>query len=344
MKDAIQNLVSRIPKVELHIHLEGAIPLETLLRLIQRSGRERIHDLESLKARFRYSDFEDFLLRWTWKNTFIERESDFREIAYRTLQMLHAQNVRYAELFYSPADFEPNGFSITGITENLIEAGTAAAADFGIQSNWIVDLVRDFGPDNAIIVLDQVTPFRDDGVIGIGIGGTEHHYPASPFADVYREAQRRGFRLTAHAGESVGPESIWSALLDLQVERIGHGLHAYRDPQLITYLRIHQIPLEISVISNILTGVWDSVATHPIRRYFDQGLRVTINSDDPGMFQSSIHSEYMTLMNDLHFELPELKEMSLNGVRASFLPPEMKSRLMNEFEMEWESILGRGLS
>jgi len=334
-----EQYIREMPKVELHLHLEGAIPHETLLSQIRRKGTEpSIKTVEDLEAKLTYTDFPSFIDLWVWKNTFIENEHDFEEIAYAVLEGLSRQNVKYVEAFYAPGDYSRHGLSVDGITECVIAGKERAGREFGIRCELILDLIRDHGPEIGMTRLDEVTPYLGKGVIGIGIGGSEQTFPAGPYADVYREAKRRGFRLTAHAGEVAGADSVRSAIEDLGAERIGHGLRAYEDPGVLAMLKERRIPLEMCVISNSRTGVCPSVKDHPIKDYFRRGLMVTVNSDDPSMFSSTLTDEYLALVRDLGFTLDEVKRVALNAVEASFLPAQGKAALRSTFESEWAAL------
>lgn len=339
----IRELLLAIPKVELHLHLEAALTLTTLYDFIRRSGREQdgIRSVEDLASRFNFRNFDDFISRWVWKNTFIRDERDFERIAYDMLSSLKAQNVHHLEVFYSPADFRSRGFSTSLITESILEGVRRARSDFGISCLLIADMVRDFGPDAAFSRLDEITPYREKGVVGIGLGGSEHRYPAELFTELYREAVKRGFRVVAHAGEVAGPASIWSAIRNLGVERIGHGTRAIEDDSLVEYLRERQIPLECCIISNVKLGGCSDCASHPIRHYFDCGLLVTVNSDDPLMFSSTLTDEYVTLYEHLHFSLQQIREISTNAVKASFLAPEDREGLLQLWDREWDRLTDR---
>ncbi len=338
----IEKIITEIPKIELHLHLEGAIPLETLFNFIQRDGRESsIKTLDDLRKKLTYTNFAHFIDVWRWMNTFIKEEKDFEEIAYQVLGNLHKQNVRYVEAFYAPGDYGRQGLSVTGITECLIKGKKKAYRDFGIQSELIVDLVRDHGPEIGRQRLEELKPYLGKGLIGIGLGGSEQSFPAPPYAIVYQEAKKRGFRLTAHAGEAAGADSIWAVIKKLEVERIGHGVRANEDPQLVSLLKERQIPLELCVISNVRTSVCADLESHPIKQYFQQGLMVTVNSDDPTMFNTSINQEYLALAQKLGFTIRDLKSLSMNGIRASFMSERNKELMKSQFEKEWEQILNK---
>ena len=344
LSDRLEKFIREIPKVELHLHLEGAIPLETLFGFIQRRGNNKlIKNLKDLKKRLVYSNFAQFIKVWLWKNNFITEYEDFEELAYRVLKSLSQQNVKYVEAFYSPRDFTLRNkkLSACGITEGLIKGKKRAFDDFGIRSELIVDVVRDYGPRMGMGLIKELSGYLGRGLIGIGLGGSEKLFPAGLFTKVYQEARERGFRLTAHAGEVAGAKSIWAALEELGAERIGHGLRAYEDPRLINYLREKQIPLEMCVVSNIKTQVCKSFKEHPVRNYFKDGLMVTINSDDPTMFNTSITNEYLVLIQKFGFSLEEIRKVNFNSIKASFMTGEEKDAMKGTFNKEWERLTSK---
>jgi adenosine deaminase len=336
----IEGLIQAAPKTELHLHLEGAIPLETLYALIQRQGGDpSVNSIEDLEQKLTYTDFAHFIELWIWKNTFITEEQDFETIAYQVLRNLSEQNVKYVEAFYSPGDYTHKGLTVQGITEYLIKGKERARQDFGIRCELIVDIVRGDGVEVGMQRLDETEPYLGKGLIGIGLGGSEHKFPADPYAPVYKEAKRRGFRLTAHAGEAVGPPSIWAVIRKLGCERIGHGVRANEDPVLVAYLKEHQIPLELCVVSNVRTRVCESVESHPIRQYYNEGLMVTVNSDDPVMFNTTLTHEYLMLAQHLNFAINDLRQLTLNGIDAAFLSEKEKASMKAKFEREWHNLL-----
>jgi len=344
LTNRLEQFIGEIPKVELHLHLEGAVPLETLFGFIQNRGNNKlIKNLEDLKKRLVYSNFTQFIKVWLWKNSFITEYEDFEELSYQVLKSLSQQNVKYVEAFYSPRDFTLRNrkLSACGITESLIEGKKRAFDDFGIQSELIVDIVRDYGPRMGMGLIKELSGYLGRGLIGIGLGGSEKLFPAGFFTKVYQEARDRGFRLTAHAGEADGAKSIWAALDELGTERIGHGLRAYEDPRLIDYLRERQTPLEMCVVSNIKTQVCKSFKEHPAKNYFKEGLMVTVNSDDPSMFDTSITNEYLVLIQKFGFSLEEIRKVNFNSIEASFMTDEEKDVMRGTFNKEWERLTSK---
>jgi len=323
------NWFEQVPKVELHLHLEGAIPHNALWELVQKYGGDpSLPDLEALKRRFEYQDFPHFIETWIWKNQFLREYEDFTFFAEAVARDLARQNIRYVEAFFSPGDFACYGLQTQKLTE-AIRAGLARVAD--IEVMLVADLIRDFGPEKAAITLAEVNEAQNLGVIGIGIGGSEQLYPPEPFQKVYAQARRLGLRTSAHAGEAAGAESIWGAIRSLRVERIGHGARAGEDERLLDYLAKEGLPLEVCPLSNVRTGVVNSIEEHPVRRYFERGLVITINTDDPQMFGNSLAEEYMLLEEKLGFSRDEIRALILQGIHAAWLPQERKKQLVEAF-------------
>jgi adenosine deaminase/aminodeoxyfutalosine deaminase len=215
-----------------------------------------------------------------------------------------------------------------------MEAGRVRAEkEFGITLYWIFDAVRHFGPEEAARVFRKAAELRQEcpSIVGIGIGGDERRGGAEPFRDLFQEAKDAGLRLTAHAGETMGPESIWAAL-NIGAERIGHALSAQLDPDLMEVLAERQVPLEICVTSNVRTGCCPTLEEHPVRRYFDAGLMVTLNSDDPAMFESDLQDEYRVAHDAFGFTAEHLRELAANSIEASFLPAVRKVALLHQIE------------
>ncbi|NHZ84265.1 MAG: adenosine deaminase [Planctomycetia bacterium] len=324
-----------MPKAELHLHLDGAFTLDCLFDLVHKYGGDpEINSIADLRNRFVFSDFPHFVETWFWKNRFFREPIDFEVSVYRTLKELSFQNIVYLEAFFSPWDYKESGVIPTDIVRATQHAVKRAEKDFNIQCRLIVDITRDHGHKNAIDRLNEITPFLGEQIIGIGLGGSEQHYPTHMFKDVFVEAKRRGFHCVAHAGEIMGPESIWSAIKDLKVERIGHGVRAIEDLELMEYLRNEQIPLEVCVISNIKTGVYHGFADHPFTELFSKGLLLTVNSDDPTMFGIALADEYSILYNKLNLSMSEIKNIQINAIESSFAPKAEKEKIkeiMNRF-------------
>jgi len=261
----------------------------------------------------------------------LRNPEDYELTTYRLMERLKAQNVLHAEVIVSVGVCLWRKQDFAAIFEGLERGRVRGAKDFGLSLVWIFDAIRQFGAEKAQRVVDLAIQFRERNVVAFGIGGDELAGPAEWFTAVYARAAEHGLHLTAHAGESAGPESVWGAL-NLKAERIGHGLTAGQDPELIEELAESQVPIEICVTSNLRTGCCAELAQHPVRRYFDQGLMLTINSDDPAMFRTSLAAEYGLVQETFGFTDEHLRELARNSFEASFLPPDRKIEFLNLFD------------
>jgi len=318
-----------IPKIENHLHLEGAIPHEALWQLIEKyGGDETVRNLDQLKEKFVYRDFNHFIEMWVWKNRFIREFDDFLLISEAVFSDLVKQNVKYAEIFISPSLFKEK-LSIQRIVEAI---SLSVHKVQGIKIQLIVDLVRDYGPEEEMRTLHEINEVKNLGIIGIGIGGSENDYPPQLFKAVYKQARKYGFKTTAHAGEASGPESIWSAIHDLHVDRIGHGTRAVEDPELLEYLSDRKIPVELCPLSNLCTRVIHSIEEHPVKTFIEKGIPVSINTDDPKMFGNSLAQEYQTLKNVFNYSNEEIHTIILNSIDTLWLDDQEKNELVKEFQ------------
>ena len=315
-----------LPKAELHLHLEGSIDPSTLRELRQRHGKSST--LTEIEKLYQYDDFPGFLMAFKAVTEDLQTPGDYELITYRLMETLKAQNVLHAEVYISAGICLRRNQDFAAIFEGLERGRARGEQDFGVSLLWIFDAVRHFGPDAALEAFKLAVYFRDRNVVGVGIGGDEQQAPPELFRDAYAYAAENGLRLTAHAGESAGPESIWGAL-NLRAERIGHGLTAYQDPELVEELGLRQVPVEICLTSNLRTGCCPSLAEHPLRDYFDRGVMVTLNSDDPAMFRTSLVREYQLAQENFGFTDEHLRELARNSFEASFLPPEKKLQFLN---------------
>ena len=323
-----------LPKAELHIHLEGTITPETLVELSRRHDREPL-TLQQAQALYVYADFQAFLMTFKAVSERLQTADDFAFITYEMVRALAEQGVVHAEVYLSWGillRFKPN-LKIEAVMDAVEEARVRAEREFGTTVLWIIDAVRHFGVEEAATVFRLAGELKPkySSIVGIGIGGDEARGPADEFREVYAEAKAAGLRLTAHAGESTGPESIWAAI-NIGAERIGHGLAAQHDADLLEVLATRQIPLEINVTSNIRTGCCPTFEAHPLREYFEGGLMVTLNSDDPPMFGSHLLDEYVLAQKLFAFSLEQMRELAANAVEASFLDPARKLKLLAAIE------------
>jgi adenosine deaminase/aminodeoxyfutalosine deaminase len=323
--------IRALPKAELHLHLEGSVDAETLLDLRQRSGVKPANPADVARI-FDYHDFTGFLFAFKTITEHLRTADDYELITYKLLERLRDENVRYAEITVSAGVILLRRLDLASVLQGLERARSRGERDFGVSVNWIFDAVRQFGTDHAWQVAKEAVRYRDRGVVAYGIGGDERLAPPELFRDIYAFCAQQGLRLTAHAGETTGPESIRGALDSLRVERIGHGLTACQDEALVARLAAEQVPLEICVTSNLCTGCCKAAHLHPLRSYFDRGCLVTLSTDDPALFRTCLSREYQFAQQVFGFTNAELKQLAANSFLASFLPEERKRAFLAEVE------------
>ncbi|MGC2182616.1 MAG: adenosine deaminase [Terriglobales bacterium] len=323
------SFIVTLPKAELHLHLEGAIDPSTLLELRQRHGKPS--SLSEIEQLYTYQDFNGFLMAFKAVTEDLRTADDYELITYRLMERLKAQSVLHAEVYVSVGVCLWRKQDFGAIFEGLDRGRKSGERDFGVSLLWIFDAVRQFGPAAAREVFEVAVRHRERSVVAVGIGGDEQKGPPELFRDAYAYAAEKGLHLTAHAGENAGPESVWGAL-NLRAERIGHGLTAAQDPELVEELSTRQVPVEICLTSNIRTGSCPSLSLHPVRQYFDQGIMITLNTDDPAMFRTSLAREYQLAQQSFGFTEEHLRELARNSFEASFLPAEKKLTFLNLFD------------
>ncbi|HXZ32599.1 MAG TPA: adenosine deaminase [Terriglobales bacterium] len=323
------SFILTLPKAELHLHLEGCIDPPTLLQL--RASHGKNSTLAEIQQLYQYENFTGFLMAFKAVTDDLQTPEDFELITYRLMEKLKAENVLHAEVYISVGVCLWRKQDFKAIFEAMERARERGERDFGVSLLWIFDAVRQFGPEAAQRVAELAVQYQRPSVVGFGIGGDELKAPPELFRDVYAFAADHGLRLTAHAGESAGPGSIWGAL-NLRAERIGHGLTACQDQELVEELSRRQLPIEICLTSNFRTGCCSSAAEHPVRNYFDQGIMITLNSDDPAMFGTSLAREYQLAQEKFGFTDEHLRELARNSFEASFLPAEKKVNFLNLFD------------
>jgi aminodeoxyfutalosine deaminase len=322
-----------LPKAELHLHLEGSITPETLVELSRINDAEPL-SLSDARAVYSYSDFPSFLMSFKAVTERLHTPADYETITYNMLRDLGKQGVRHAEAYISVGILYHFGRLDVDEVMAAVERGRERGeAKFGVSLFWIIDAVRHFGVEECTRVFTKAAELSRTypSVVGIGIGGDEARGPAQDFRDIYAEAKANGLHLTCHAGESTGPQSIWAAL-NIGAERIGHALSAQQDAELLEILAERQIPLELNITSNLRTGCCTELMEHPVRLYFESGLMVTLNSDDPPFFGANLLDEYLLAHREFEFSLEQLREMAANSIEASFLKPDRKLALLGEIE------------
>ncbi|MGH9327081.1 MAG: adenosine deaminase [Terriglobia bacterium] len=332
----LESFIHRLPKAELHLHLEGSIEPETLRELTRIKGRLQqeaescIRDQES--CRFRYGSHQEFLRRFKLVSLLLESPDDYALATSKLAERLAQQNVRYAEVTLSAGVILWKKQPLGEIFKAILEATRDSEARLPLRIQWIFDAVRQFGAEHAREVLQETRPFLNGDVVAFGIGGDERAGPPEIFEGVYREARELGLRLTAHAGETAGPESIRKSVEILSAERIGHGLTAARDQKLMELLRERGIALEVCLTSNVSTGLISEPGNHPLRSFVESGVTVTLNSDDPAMFGTSLERELLIAAMTFSLSHAELRGICRNAIQVAFIAGGDKQRLLAEFD------------
>jgi aminodeoxyfutalosine deaminase len=296
---------------ELHLHLEGTVDRDTLMLLDPLVSRDTINSI------WAFSDFGGFLECFKFIAQRLRGPQDYALITRRMMESLARQGIGYAEVTLGAGVVLWRGFDFDSVWRAIREAQKEARAEWPVEVWWNLDAIRQFGPDHVMEVARLATKYAGDGAISFGIGGDEIRGPATPFRDAYRYAKDAGLRLTAHAGETAGPDSIRAAL-EIGAERIGHGIRAVDDVDLMRQLREEQIPLEICVTSNVRTGAVASVDVHPVRKLFDAGVPITLNTDDPGVFETDLAREFALARDLFGFSEAELAQVGASAHRFRF--------------------------
>jgi aminodeoxyfutalosine deaminase len=331
---SVEAFIASLPKVELHLHLEGSVQPETLRELAAAKGR-LVKETEAwieerVQKGYRYGNFQAFLQAFKLVALLLETPEDYALATFRLLEGLAKQKVKYAEITLSAGVVLWKKQPLDAIFVAVAEAAEQARRRWGVRTSWIFDAIRHFGAEHVREVLGWAVRLRTGGVVALGIGGDEERGPAELFTEVYREARNQGLHVVAHAGEASGSESVRQAVELLGAERIGHALTAARDPSVLAMLRERHIPVEVCLTSNVATGVLTRLEDHPLPRFLEAGLVVTLNSDDPVMFGTNLEREFQQAAACFGLSRAELTELCANAVRASFLPSEEKSPLLGE--------------
>src|SRR6516165_11541840 len=332
---SIEAFIDRLPKAELHLHLVGSASVPTVLELARRHPDGAVpRSAADLAAFYEFRDFPHFSQVYGAVSSLVREPADVAELVLGAARDLAGQNVRYVELTVTPYTFTSAGMPVAGLTEALDIAARSAGREHGVRMAYIFDIAGEYGGPAAYATLEHALTCPPEALTGFGLAGIEQARPAygEVFRSVFAAAIAAGLHSVPHAGEMSGPETITEALDGLRAERIGHGISCVRDPGLVARLRESQIPLEVCPTSNVCTRQVPGLAAHPLPRMLGEGLFVTLNSDDPPMFGTTLTEEYRRAASVLGLARAQLAALAVNGVRASFLEPEAKQALVGEIE------------
>ena len=342
MTTPLHRFATALPKIELHIHLEGAILPRTVLNLARRHGVVTLPatDVEGLRRWYQFTDFKHFIEIYLVIQNLLRTPADFEMVTYDFGREMQRQNIRYAEATFTPFThiWQDKGLVPDDLIAGLDAGRRRVAEDFGVEIAWVLDIPRNlsfaegnYTGDASDPTVEMALAWRDRGVVALGLGGNEVGAPPEPFAHAFDAARAAGLHSVPHAGEMAGPESVWGAIRALGAEHIGHGVRSVEDPALVDYLVQQQIPLEVNPTSNLCLGVHPSYEAHPLRRLWDAGAYITVNSDDPPLFNTTLNQEYRALIDHFGFDAAMLEQITLNALRASFLSPAKKDVLEQAF-------------
>jgi adenosine deaminase len=332
----LEQAIEKMPKVELHVHLEGSIPADTIEQLARKNGVSL--GAGRSNAVLKFGHMMNFLDAYRVRCKCLTCREDFAIATAAVLRNLRAQGVRYAELTIAPTMHRLNGVSMKEVMAGVDSAVKQVCARGEFEVGFIFDIGRQFGVEHGWRTLREAVLYAESGVVAIGLGGDELHYAPEIYVEHFAAAKRQGLHVVAHAGEVGGPSSIWGAVRSLGAERIGHGVGARGDERLLEHLRMESISLEMCPTSNVETGAVRSYEEHPLPEFLERGLLISLNSDDPAMFGVSLTDEYKLSARRLGLDWTAIKTLCLNGVRASFLPDLYKESLLEEFEKDLADI------
>jgi aminodeoxyfutalosine deaminase len=329
----VRDFVASLPKVELHVHLVGSASMDTVLELARRHPDRGVPtEPEALRAFYEFTGFAHFIEVYVKVNSLVTTGVDVTALVVGLAASLARNNVRYAEVTVSPIGHLIMGTDPDELADALTAGRRAARERYGVELAWVFDIPGGYERVDTLGTVLWVLAHRPEGTVGFGLGGAEEGIPRERFVRSFQLAREAGLRSVPHAGETTGPETIWSALRSLGAERIGHGTSAVSDPSLVAYLVEHGIPVEVCPTSNLCTRAVPSLAAHPLPRLLDAGVPVTLATDDPGMFHTDLNREYLLCHEHFGLGRTELAELSRAGVRAAFCSDELKKRLLAEID------------
>lgn len=327
----MHDFIAGLPKVELHLHLEGSLRPGTMLRLAKRNGVDLGATTPGqLEERYVYDGFDDFLRLFLSGLEVMRSAEDFADVTEALAEELVAQNVRYVEVTTTPFNHHRRGIHTADYTEGLDE-GRRRASGLGLELGWVCDIPRELEPPDLGFTADFVTGVSaPEGVVALGLGGPEPGFPPHVFADSFAAARAAGLGSVPHAGETAGPASVWSAVEHLDADRIGHGIRAVEDPDLLAHLATEQVPLEVSMTSNVKLGVVPDIAAHPLPALLDAGIPVCLNTDDPAYFGTDLTTELGLAMACHGLDIDDVRALQGTALRHSFASEDIKASIGTE--------------
>jgi adenosine deaminase len=328
----LESFIERIPKAELHIHIEGSLEPELMFALAQRNRVMLPYiSVEDVRKAYEFSDLRSFLQLYYQGMRVLIHERDFYDLTSAYLGKAHAQNVRHTEMFFDPQAHTGRGIAFETVISGIHHAMLDAKQRLGISSMLIMCFLRDLSEESALATLEQALPFKHR-IIAVGLDSAEVGHPPEKFSRVFDRARAEGFLTVAHAGEEGPPEYIWQALDRLKVSRIDHGDRCFEDPDLTARLAAESIPLTVCPLSNVKLRIFESVEKHPLKKLLDSGLCATVNSDDPAYFGGYVTENFLAVEKALGLDRDDICRLARNSFQAAFLRPEQKQVFLDELD------------
>jgi adenosine deaminase len=328
----MEEFIRNMPKVELHMHIEGSLEPDLMFKLAERNGIPlRFKSLDEVREAYQFTDLQSFLDIYYEGASVLLKEVDFYDMTWAYLEQVNSQNVRHTEIFFDPQTFTDRGVAFETVINGMRHALVDAKQQLNITSKLIVCFLRHLSAEAAMQTLEQALPYKD-WIVAVGLDSYEVGNPPKKFAAVFDEARAQGFLTVAHAGEEGPPEYIWQALDLLKAKRIDHGVRAEGDAKLVERLAQEQIPLTVCPLSNVYLHGFETMEDHNLKRLLDLGLCVTVNSDDPAYFGGYMTENYLAIQKALNLDLEDIRNLAVNAIQATFLGQAEKQVLQDELD------------
>jgi len=326
----MESFLLHLPKIELHLHIEGTLEPELMFLLAKRNNIEiPFQSADEVHKAYQFSDLQSFLDIYYQGARVLRKEEDFYDLTWAYFEKIASQNVRHTEIFFDPQTHTDRGIAFEAVVHGIHRAQEDARTQLGISSRLIMCFLRHLNPEAAMRTLEEAKPFRD-WIIGVGLDSSEKGRPPSLFQEVFERAREQGYLTVAHAGEEGPAEYVREAIELLKAARIDHGVRAMEDEELMSYLIDHQVPLTVCPLSNIKLRVFDSMRDHNVKQMLDRGACVTINSDDPAYFGGYLLENFRAAQQELGMSKTDLVKITRNAIAAAFLPEDEKENLRKE--------------
>lgn len=343
MRKLSREFIKKLPKTDLHVHLDGSLRISTIFDLAKKQGVKLPADTEEGLKNIaccgeKCESLDEYLRGFSITLSVLQTEDALERVAYELAEDAAEENIRYMEVRYSPILHTQKGLKLTTISNAVLDGLSRAAHDFDIKTGVIICGIRNMDPETSVKLAELAIAYKNKGVIGFDLAGAEYDYPAKDHKDAFDLALKNNINITIHAGEAYGPQSIHQALHYCGTHRIGHGTRLIEDGELLNYVNDHRIPMEICIKSNLQTKAVKNMKDHPIHFYMDYGLRITINTDNRLVSDTTLTDEYMTAIEELGMDYPEIKNVIINGFKSAFIPYRERVVLLNRALDEMEKL------